>query len=113
HAACVIASRGTNAEMDEPVGDSHRVVCSRFGSVTCAQHLAVEADVRKKWIKGDVVIAPQHILLDSNGKEITRHAYLPDVEKLKRMIQFARYVVDPTSVPKSSVEKELKAAKDL
>lgn len=113
HAACVIANRGTHAEMEEPAGDATRIVCSRFGSVTCAQHLAVEDEVRKRWIKGDVVIAPQHIFLDASGKEIARHAYLPEAEKLKRMIQLARYVVDPTSVPRSSVEKELKAAKDL
>ena len=50
HAACVIASVGTHAETDEVNGDTTRRVCTRFGSVTCAEHQALENEARKRWL---------------------------------------------------------------
>ncbi|MBI3843549.1 MAG: HEAT repeat domain-containing protein [Planctomycetes bacterium] len=113
HAACVIASIGTHADYDEVRGDSTRRVCGRFGSITCAEHQAIEMEARKRWLPGDSTVAPQHLFFDPSGKEIARHAYLIDLGKLKKMLQMARYVVDPTSVDRALIEKELQEARDV
>ncbi|MBI1853753.1 MAG: HEAT repeat domain-containing protein [Planctomycetes bacterium] len=112
HVACVIANAKTHGEMDEGEGAAAHKVCNRFGSITCAEHLAVEMESRKRWLPGDLTVAPQHLFFDPTGKEILRQAYFVELDKLQKMIQVARYIVDSTSVDRAEVERELKLAQD-
>jgi HEAT repeat protein len=112
HCACVVANVKKHPEMDEGTGAAARPVCSRFGSVTCAEHQAIEMEVRKRWLPGELTVAPQHLFLDPSGKELVRQAYFVDLGKLEKMIQVARYLVDPTSVDRAEIERELESAQN-
>lgn len=64
---CVIASvyRHSPRDYDE---QGRRVVCPRFGSVTCGEHIAIETVLYQKYFKGQRV-APRHIGVDLAGGE--------------------------------------------
>ena len=64
---CVIASvyRHTARDYDE---QGHRVVCPRFGTVTCSEHIACEVELYGKYFEGKR-ISPRHIMLDFDGKK--------------------------------------------
>ena len=64
---CVIASvyRHSPRDFDET---GRRVVCPRFGSVTCGEHIAIETVLYQKYFKGQRV-APRHIGVDLAGGE--------------------------------------------
>ncbi|MBI1853446.1 MAG: HEAT repeat domain-containing protein [Planctomycetes bacterium] len=111
HAACVIANAATHAAVEVPDGESTRQVCGRFGSVTCAEHQAVDAQVRKRWFSGDGAATPQHLFVDPSGFVLARQAYLLDLAKLKKMLELARVAVDPASVDASPIERELQEAR--
>src|SRR5262245_61624655 len=61
----VIASvyRHTPRDYDD---QGHRVLCPRFGSVTCGEHIAMEAIVYDKFLDGQR-IAPRHIMVETTG----------------------------------------------
>ena len=63
----VIASvyRHTPRDHDE---HGHRVLCPRFGSVTCGEHIAIEPLIFKRFCDGQRV-APRHIMVELDGKE--------------------------------------------
>jgi hypothetical protein len=65
---CVIASvyRHTPRDYDE---QGQRVLCPRFGSVTCGEHIAAETVLYEMFFE-DRRIAPRHIALDLEGKEM-------------------------------------------
>ena len=65
---CVIAStyRHTPRDYDD---NGRRILCPRFGSVTCGEHIAIEPFLFKKFMKGQR-IAPRHIALDLDGNEV-------------------------------------------
>src|SRR6185436_5111607 len=62
---CVVASvyRHTERDYDE---QGRRVLCPRFGSVTCGEHIALEPILYEKYFDGKR-IAPRHILLELSG----------------------------------------------
>ena len=64
---CVIASvyRHNPRDYDE---QGHRILCPRFGSVTCGEHIAIEPYVHDRFMDGQR-IAPRHIGVDENGGE--------------------------------------------
>jgi len=64
---CVIASvyRHTPRDYDET---GARVVCPRFGTVTCGEHIEKERELYEKYFDGKR-ISPRHIMLDLDGKE--------------------------------------------
>jgi hypothetical protein len=64
---CVIASvyRHNPRDYDE---QGHRILCPRFGSVTCGEHIAIEPYVHDKFMDGQR-IAPRHIGVDEAGGE--------------------------------------------
>jgi HEAT repeat protein len=49
--------------------------CSQFKGVTCAEHQAIEREMRNRFQDENLVVAPQHIVTDANGKLILRHLY--------------------------------------
>ena len=62
---CVIASvyRHTPRDYDE---QGQRVLCPRFGTVTCGEHIACEVELYEKYFEGKR-ISPRHIMLDLEG----------------------------------------------
>jgi len=64
----VIASvyRHTPRDYDD---DGHRIVCPRFGNVTCGEHIAMETAIYEKFEKGQRV-SPRHIGVELDGKEM-------------------------------------------
>lgn len=66
--ACVIASvyRHTPRDYDE---DGNRVLCPRFGTVTCGEHIEAERELYDKYFDGRR-ISPRHIVLDLEGREV-------------------------------------------
>jgi hypothetical protein len=64
---CVIASvyRHTPKDYDD---QGQRVLCPRFGSVTCGEHIAIEPIVYEKFLD-EKRIAPRHIMVEVDGSE--------------------------------------------
>ncbi|MBK8976098.1 MAG: hypothetical protein IPM29_09235 [Planctomycetes bacterium] len=64
---CVIASvyRHTPRDHDE---QGNRILCPRFGSVTCGEHIAIEPALFDKYFDG-VRVAPRHIMVELDGSE--------------------------------------------
>ncbi|HUR26635.1 MAG TPA: hypothetical protein VM509_00495 [Planctomycetota bacterium] len=58
---CVVASvyRHTPRDYDE---QGRRVICPRFGTVTCSEHIACESELYAKYFEGKR-ISPRHIML--------------------------------------------------
>jgi hypothetical protein len=65
---CVIASvyRHTPRDFDE---EGRRVLCPRFGSVTCGEHIAIEPGLFDRFLDGTRV-APRHIGVELDGSEM-------------------------------------------
>ncbi|MFO0984644.1 MAG: HEAT repeat domain-containing protein [Planctomycetota bacterium] len=100
-------------------------MCSRFKTLTCAEHKQVEIEARKQYVGGSVAIAPQHILATPRGEVITRRAYFCKLEELVEMLQSAEAVlqggastaeiakrVDATTEKKMSELRELAKTRD-
>lgn len=64
---CVIASvyRHNPRDYDE---HGNRILCPRFGSVTCGEHIAIEPILYEKFMEGRR-IAPRHIMVELDGSE--------------------------------------------
>jgi hypothetical protein len=64
---CVVASvyRHTPRDYDE---QGRRVICPRFGTVTCGEHIANEVELYGKYFEGKR-ISPRHIMLDLDGRK--------------------------------------------
>ncbi len=73
---CVVASvyRHTPRDHDE---QGRRILCPRFGSVTCGEHIAIEPILFEKFLDGQRV-APRHVMVDVSGKEIYDVFYVND-----------------------------------
>jgi hypothetical protein len=81
---CVIASvyRHTPRDYDD---EGNRVLCPRFGSVTCGEHIAIEPFVFENFLDGKR-IAPRHIMVEPNGDEIFDVYFANDVASVLRTI---------------------------
>ena len=108
---CLIASTSEHESRTEVIDGESREVCSRFGSVTCAEHLMVEIRASDAYVGKDTVIAPQHILLTPKGAIVARRAYQASLNDLFKMMDMAaREVAREASGGDSA---ELKRLKDL
>src|SRR5262245_45249653 len=65
---CVIASvyRHTPRDHDE---QGNRILCPRFGSVTCGEHIAIEPILYERFMDGRR-IAPRDIMVELDGREV-------------------------------------------
>ena len=65
---CIVASvyRHTVRDYDEL---GRRVECPRFGTVTCAEHIAAEVELYAKYFEGQR-ISPRHIALELDGSKM-------------------------------------------
>jgi len=75
---CVVASvyRHTERDYDE---QGRRVICPRFGSVTCGEHIALEGVVFEKFMEGKRV-APRHIAVALDGSKKYDVYFINDTE---------------------------------
>ncbi len=82
---CVIASvyRHNPRDYDER---GHRILCPRFGSVTCGEHIAIEPILFAKFMDGRR-IAPRHIMVELDGSETYDVFYAWDTDSVFRAIQ--------------------------
>ncbi len=73
---CVIASvyRHNPRDYDDA---GNRILCPRFGSVTCGEHIAIEPILYEKYLNGDRV-APRHIMVELDGSESYDMYYIND-----------------------------------
>lgn len=75
---CVIASvyRHNPRDYDE---QGQRILCPRFGSVTCGEHIAIEPALYDKYFEGKR-IAPRHIMVEHQKEEIFDVYYAWDTD---------------------------------
>jgi len=65
---CVIASVYRHNPRDHD-DQGRRILCPRFGSVTCGEHIWIEPTIYEKFCDGQRV-APRHIAVDLDGNEV-------------------------------------------
>jgi hypothetical protein len=84
---CVVASvyRHTPRDYDD---QGNRILCPRFGSVTCGEHIAIEPFVFENFLDGKR-IAPRHIMVEPNGDEIFDVYFANDTASVFRTIKEA------------------------
>ncbi|MEO6596049.1 MAG: hypothetical protein ABIP94_14970 [Planctomycetota bacterium] len=77
---CVIASvyRHNARDYDE---QGHRILCPRFGCVTCGEHMAMEPIVYEKFLDGKR-ISPRHIMVELDGSETYDVFYTWDTDSV-------------------------------
>ncbi|MEW6741552.1 MAG: hypothetical protein AB1486_02240 [Planctomycetota bacterium] len=77
---CVIASvyRHSPRDYDE---HGRRILCPRFGSVTCGEHIAIEPVLYEQFFDGRR-IAPRHIMVELDGKETYDVYYAWDTDSV-------------------------------
>lgn len=77
---CVIASvyRHTPRDYDD---EGRRILCPRFGSVTCGEHIAIEPILYEKYLDGNRV-APRHIMIELDGSETYDVYYARDTQSV-------------------------------
>jgi tetratricopeptide (TPR) repeat protein len=92
---CVMCSvyRHTERDFDE---QGNRVVCPRFGSVTCGEHIAMEAVCFEKFMEGKRV-SPRHIAVELDGKKKYDVYYTNDVAHVLQAVK--EWGAAPTKPP--------------
>ncbi|MCC6671838.1 MAG: hypothetical protein IT458_12320 [Planctomycetes bacterium] len=82
---CVIASvyRHNARDFDE---QGRRILCPRFGSVTCGEHIAIEPVLYEQFMDGRR-IAPRHIMVELDGKETYDVFYAWDTDSVFQAIR--------------------------
>jgi len=74
---CVIASTYRHNSRDYDA-DGKRIPCPRFGTVTCGEHLWLEANVYPIFLD-ETRVAPRHIMIELDGKESYDLFYANDI----------------------------------
>ncbi len=82
---CVIASVYRHSPRDHDEA-GQRVLCPRFGSVTCGEHIAIEPFLFENFFDGQRV-APRHIMVDVEGKEAFDVYYAFDTDSVFEAIR--------------------------
>jgi hypothetical protein len=82
---CVIASVYRHVPRDHD-DEGRRILCPRFGSVTCGEHIAIEPTIYEKFCDGQR-IAPRHVMVDLDGKEVYDVFYANDTASVFEAIQ--------------------------
>lgn len=81
----VLASvyRHTPRDWDQ---QGRRVLCPRFGTVTCGEHIAMEVELYEKFFDGTRV-SPRHIMIEDDGSESYDMFYANDTVTVFQQIQ--------------------------
>jgi hypothetical protein len=77
---CVIASVYRHAPRDFDL-EGNRILCPRFGSVTCGEHITIEPVLYEKFFDGQR-IAPRHIMVEGGGEETYDVFYAFDTQSV-------------------------------
>ena len=93
---CVIASTYRHAPRDHD-DRGNRILCPRFGSVTCGEHIRIEPILFGKFMDGQRV-APRHIGVDLDGKETYDLFFRNDTASVFADIRDQRPAGRPTTV---------------
>src|SRR5262245_61862175 len=93
----------------------HRILCPRFGRVTCGEHEATEPLAFEKWFKGERV-APRHIGIGPDGKALFDRFLDRDLSVVDAALRdgFGPFAAKPAPppVPLEEVQKLLAAIRD-
>jgi hypothetical protein len=81
----VIASPVTHAPRDRD-GRGVRIVCPRFGTVTCAEHQAIEPDAYARWFDGTRV-TPRHVGVSKKGEVLFDLYLLSSLSQIDRALE--------------------------
>lgn len=96
--------------------DARGAVCARFGSVTCAQHQAIEKTLRQDWLgRGpkDDVESPRHVFVAPSGKILFQRVWTVDAPTLAALMQRASELCTPDRLAKwDTVDGRLERAAD-
>jgi hypothetical protein len=107
---CTIGCLGAHDEVKDPA--SGRMVCSKFGSLTCAEHQAVDQVVRVKWLhRGpkDLVDCPRHFFLAPGGKILFHRTWTLEPKDLAALMARAGEACAPAALAAwDTVEARLK-----
>ncbi len=63
-----------------------RIICPRFGSVTCGEHIAIEPILYDLYMEGERV-APRHIMIELDGEETYDVYYANDTASVFKAIE--------------------------
>jgi tetratricopeptide (TPR) repeat protein len=77
---CVIASVYRHTPRDHDL-DGNRILCPRFGSVTCGEHISIEPGLFDKFFEGQRV-APRHIGVELDSEEMYDVYYAFDTDTI-------------------------------
>jgi hypothetical protein len=81
----VIASPVSHAPRDRD-GRGVRIVCPRFGTVTCAEHQAIEPDAYARWFDGTRV-TPRHVGVSAKGEVLFDLYLLSSLSQIDRALE--------------------------
>jgi hypothetical protein len=105
---CVVAA----PDAHEPVDRDGRMVCARYGTVTCAQHREADKAVRGLLFPNHTPIIPQHLLLSSNGEILdSRPFYVPPIS-LRRWLVRTLKRTHPDLVPADALDERSESMVD-
>jgi tetratricopeptide (TPR) repeat protein len=80
--------------------EGNRILCPRFGSVTCGEHIAMEPILYEKYLDGERV-APRHIMIELDGTETYDVYYANDTASVFEAIR--QGIAKRTAKPKTVI----------
>jgi hypothetical protein len=93
-----------------------RGVCPRFGTVTCAQHRAIEKVLREEWLhRGpkDDIESPRHVFLSPEGKILFQRVWTVDAPTLAALMRRASELCTPERLAKwDTIDGRMERAAD-
>ena len=66
-----------------------RIICPRFGEITCGEHVALEPLVFDKWLADGERVAPRHALIQPDGKKAFDLSLCFDLQDIDRALAAA------------------------
>ena len=96
---CTIGSLSTHPDMRDAARG--RMVCSKFGFLTCAEHKAVERVIRVDWLKkgpAEEVDSPQHFFLAPDGRRLFHRTWTVDAKELASLMARASEFCTPAAL---------------
>jgi HEAT repeat protein len=96
---CTVACMDAHDPVKDPA--TGRMVCSKFGSLTCAEHQAVEKIVRIQWLKkkaSDDVDSPQHFFLAPDGRRLFHRTWTLEAKELAALMARAGALCAPATL---------------
>jgi hypothetical protein len=96
---CTIGSLAAHDQVTD--GASGKRVCAKFGSLSCADHQAVEKVVRIDWLKRkptEDITSPQHFFLAPDGRRLFSRTWQVEAKELAALLARAKELSSPESL---------------